>query len=233
MGVLDSFQVILLDMNGTFMFGGDRFSEREDFATTYYALGGCHLQVTEVNAVIRACYKAMLSNYEDPEKYDSFPQLMETLRTLPHVSCMAEEDILLLEHAFALHELGTVPTEYATFLKKLARTHELGLVANIWANKALWLQELERVGIRQLFKTMVFSSDYTSMKPSPKLFQLALDAFTTDNSQMVFVGDSLVYDIKGAKAVGLSTIWINNGKNDGNADSEGIDFVVDNLLNLY
>ena len=33
MGVLDSFRVVLLDMNGTFMFGGDLFSDNEDFAT--------------------------------------------------------------------------------------------------------------------------------------------------------------------------------------------------------
>jgi hypothetical protein len=51
---------------------------------------------------------------------------------------MTEEDILLLEHILALHELGTIPNEYATFFKKLARTHELGLVANIWSKKALW-----------------------------------------------------------------------------------------------
>jgi 2-haloacid dehalogenase/putative hydrolase of the HAD superfamily len=80
---------------------------------------------------------------------------------------------------------------------------------------------------------MVFSSDYTSMKPSPKLFQLALNAFTAEKSQMVFVGDSLVHDIRGAKAIGLSTIWINNGKNDGDGDPAAIDFVVDSLLNLY
>lgn len=157
MGVLDSFQVILLDMNGTFIFGGDRFANDEDFAATYHALGGRYLRDTEVNAIIRACYKAMLRDYEDPEKYDSFPQVIETLRQLPQVELMAEEDILLLENIFALHELGRVPTEYATFVQRLATTHELGLVANIWAKKALWLQELERAGIRQLFKTMVFS----------------------------------------------------------------------------
>jgi FMN phosphatase YigB (HAD superfamily) len=71
------------------------------------------------------------------------------------------------------------------------------------------------------------------MKPSPKLFQLALDAFTDKKSQMVFVGDSLVYDIRGAKAVGLSTIWINNGKNDGDEHFAAVDFIVDNLLNLF
>ena len=40
MRVLDRFKVILLDMNGTFMFGQDRFGPEEDFAATYRRLGG-------------------------------------------------------------------------------------------------------------------------------------------------------------------------------------------------
>jgi hypothetical protein len=32
MNLLKKFKVVLLDMNGTFMFGGDRFSENEDDA---------------------------------------------------------------------------------------------------------------------------------------------------------------------------------------------------------
>lgn len=232
MGALDCFQVVLLDMNGTFMFGGDRFSDSEDFAATYHALGGYRLQDAEVNVVIRACYDVMLRDYKNPEKYDSFPQVIETLQKLPYTDCISQEDIFLLEHIFTLHELGTVPTEYATFLKKLAITHELGLVANIWAKKSLWIQELERVEIKQLFKTMVFSSDYSSMKPSPKLFQLALDAFTTNKSQIVFIGDSLVHDIRGAQAVGLSTIWINNYQCDCHRDLTNIDFIIDDLLSL-
>ena len=40
---IDQFSVLLLDMNGTFMFGEDRFGEGEDFYRTYRALGGRRL----------------------------------------------------------------------------------------------------------------------------------------------------------------------------------------------
>jgi len=36
--MLSRFTVVLLDMNGTFMFGGDRFGPEQDFAATYHAL---------------------------------------------------------------------------------------------------------------------------------------------------------------------------------------------------
>ena len=47
------------------------------------------------------------------------------------------------------------------------------------------------------------------MKPSPQLFRKALDAFAVDRTRLVFVGDSLQRDIAGAKAVGLTTVWVN------------------------
>jgi len=36
---LDQFPVLLLDMNGTFMFGHDRFGPDEDYYATYRPLG--------------------------------------------------------------------------------------------------------------------------------------------------------------------------------------------------
>ena len=43
MRFLDQFSVLLLDMNGTFMFGHDRFGPDEDYFATYASLGGRNL----------------------------------------------------------------------------------------------------------------------------------------------------------------------------------------------
>lgn len=43
MPFLDNFSAILLDMNGTFMFGHDRFGPEEDYYATYCVMGGCAL----------------------------------------------------------------------------------------------------------------------------------------------------------------------------------------------
>ncbi|MBW4689542.1 MAG: HAD family hydrolase [Komarekiella atlantica HA4396-MV6] len=228
MSLLERFKVVLLDMNGTFMFGGDRFSESEDYAKTYHAIGGQKLTDSTVNNAIQACYNTMAVYYEDLERYNSFPQIVDTLRTFPQIAGIEEQDILYLAQVIALHELGKVPPEYAVFLKKLATTHKLGLVANIWAKKQLWLKELDQVGVGELFETMIFSSDSSSIKPSPKLFEEALRAFKVDKSQVVFIGDSIKFDIQGAKAVGLATIWI-KGKQEDNNEA---DIVINDLLDL-
>jgi FMN phosphatase YigB (HAD superfamily) len=101
-------------------------------------------------------------------------------------------------------------------------------VANIWCRKDLWLGELGRAGVLGLFESPVFSSDHRSVKPSPTLFELAVVPFGGVRSEMVFVGDSLRCDVEGAKAVGLSTVWINPAR----SGHPAADYVVGDLLEL-
>jgi len=90
MRLLDKFPVLLLDMNGTFMFGEDRFGADEDFHTTYRSVGGRRLSAAEVTRFIRACYYGMSRDYDNPERYDDFPSLTEGLQRYtrpPRASC--------------------------------------------------------------------------------------------------------------------------------------------------
>jgi FMN phosphatase YigB (HAD superfamily) len=226
MTALDRVRVVLLDMNGTFMFGEDRFGPAEDFAATYRSVGGRALEPQQVKTVIRACYGRMAAAYENPARYDDFPRVADALRaTAPG---LPEEERQHLERVFGLHELGRVPPEYADFLRRLAASHALGLVANVWCRKDLWLQELERAGILGLFRSPVFSSDTASVKPSRVLFERALRLFGVERSEALFVGDSLRCDIEGAKAVGLATVWINPS----GTQHSAADHVVGSLLDL-
>src|SRR5205823_14133838 len=150
----------------------------EDFAATYRVVGGSSLTPRQVDETIRACYGSMAADYEDPSHYDDFPQVPDVLRMV--APGLPDEEVRHLQLVFGLHELGSVPAEHASLLHWLAEGHRLGLVANIWCEKSPWLRELKRSGVHDLFRTMVFSSDHRSIKPSPVLFQLALDAFDVD-----------------------------------------------------
>lgn len=143
MSFLDRFQVILLDMNGTFMFGHDRFGPEEDFAATYHSLGGLELSRDEVESVVRTTCASMKSHYENPAKYDDFPRVADVLRELfpSHPDSERER----LEDVIAIHELGRVPAEYSECLKQLSRTHRLGLVSNLWSAKTCWCVGFIRV----------------------------------------------------------------------------------------
>ena len=226
MRLLEKFSVLLLDMNGTFMFGEDRFSIGEDFFQTYQLLGGTNLTPSEVTGHIRRCYDGMIARYTDPNYYDDFPSLREGLQLYAEPP---ENELPLLESVFAKHEIGFIPESYAELLERLARTHRLGLVTNIWASKELWLEEFDRAGIGEIFLSKIFSSDSHSIKPSPLLYQQALDEIGCRPDEALFIGDSLRADIEGAKTIGLTTIWITNRKDESHPC---VDYAVSSLHDI-
>ena len=230
--ILSRFGAVLLDMNGTLMFGGDRFGPDQDYAATYRSLGGSRLAPEVVQAAIPACYEIMERIYNDPARCDSFPRVLDTLRTLPQAKGFDERELKLLEDVIARHERGQVPDSYAIALRSLARSHPLGLVANILSRKDLWLEEFRRAGVLDRFVVTVFSSDTSSIKPSRKLFDQAVSALPVPRSEIVFVGDNLRCDIGGAAGAGLATVWLDPagaGRRDGDPQP---DFVVRDLLEL-
>ncbi len=230
--MLSRFTVVLLDMNGTFMFGGDRFGPDQDFAATYHALGGRRLDARVVQEGVRACFETLGVIYDDSARCDSFPAVLDTLRDLPTTRNLPENELKLLERVIAEHELGTVSDPYALALKRLAATHRLGVIANIISRKEPWLNEFARAGVLNLFATAVFSSDGRSIKPSRKLFEQALGAIETPRSELVFVGDSLRCDIGGAAGAGLASIWIDRTGRGRRSSDPKPTFIVGDLLEL-
>ena len=229
---IDRFRVILLDMGHTFMFNVDRFSETDDVGATYRQIGGKTLNDGEVSQIISTVFDQMLSDYQKPHYYDRFPSVLSYLQALPEAKGLPANEVLLLEQVFALHEVGTIPAAHAKALRQLRKTHRVGVVSNIWSKSDLYLREFKRAGIRGLFDVVVFSSDHGPIKPTPSLFAKALEAFEVDRSEIVFVGDSLKRDIAGAKAVGLSAVWVNTGRGEVGEGVPPPDLVIHDLPEL-
>ncbi|HEY2856278.1 MAG TPA: HAD family hydrolase [Gemmatimonadaceae bacterium] len=200
---LDQFPVLLLDMNGTFMFGHDRFGPDEDYYATYRALGGRRLRSDELLAILNPSLEELLRVYDTPERIDDFPSLAEVFAT--HGA--AADDIAVLERVFAAHEIGSVPQAHAETLHRLAQTHKLGVVSNLCSHPKSWLSTCASAEVFGHFQTLVFSSEGRSIKPSPSIFRRGLANFP-DKMPVLFIGDSLERDIIPAKALGMSTAWI-------------------------
>lgn len=224
--MLERYRAVLLDMNGTFMFGEDRFGPAYDYHATYRDLGGERLSSDELRRAIDDCYQRLAQRYEDPACVDNFPQVRDMLTGLPPGEAERVESVI------AHHELGSISDEYATALRRLAATHWLAVVANVWSRKGPWLAELRRAGVLELFAAVVISSDGPHIKPSPVLFHQALAAVAAPPSAALFVGDSLRYDIGGAIAAGLDSVWINPSEAARPSGSPVPTFEVRSLLEL-
>lgn len=203
---LARFQVLLLDMHSTFMFGEDRFGADEDFAATYVRCGGDVLSPDDIERHIRAAHAFLTERYGDPTFEDDFPSLAEALQAVAPELPAAERDRLVT--VFGHHECGTVPADFSAALADLHRTHELRLISNIWAPREPWLAELQRAGVLHLFERLIFSSDGRSLKPSRRLFQQALGELRCPFGEVLMIGDSFRCDMFGAKRVGLKTLWV-------------------------
>jgi FMN phosphatase YigB (HAD superfamily) len=64
------------------------------------------------------------------------------------------------------------------------------------------------------------------------LFREALAGFDVPLCRILFAGDSLKRDVKPAKALGLSTAWINRQAADSAAHEPAADFIIPSLLSL-
>ena len=228
---LADYQALLLDMNGTFMFGHDRFGDDVDYYETYRALGAHGVDAPTVNRMVTRLVDEMANLYRDPVFQEEFPTVSQTLSRL--YPSEALQQLAWIEEVVARHEIGHIPEAHLKVLRALSHTHRLGLVTNIWSRKDLWLQEFEVSGLKDVFEVMVFSSDHRSIKPSPGLFRRAILALGIPPSDILFIGDDLRRDIIGARNVGLSSLWIDLTQDVAGSPGESLPKMrVDSLLQL-
>jgi putative hydrolase of the HAD superfamily len=222
MAFLDPFDVILLDLNGTFMFGHDRFGPEQDYFATYQASGGTRSDRASVRMTMERCLAALLRVYEDPAHFDNFPTLPEAFTEFADAET---DDLPALCATFAAHELGSVPPAHVALLKALSTSHRLGVVSNICGDAALWRAHFVAVGLASVFTSVVFSSEGRSIKPSSRIFDQSFAAFP-DARRILFVGDSWDRDMVPAKQLGCATAWISD------TGRSGADCVIPSLLAL-
>lgn len=162
-------KALLLDMNGTFMFGEDRFGDDEDFSCYYNKLNG-QLESNEINTLIRTIYHDLSEKYPQAEYRSCFPTLEKSIRSFTGESLTCEEIEKVID-TFSCHEHGYIPAEYLTALEQLARRFSLSVVIDIWSPKQRWLDIFRYHDIDKLFAASSFSSDHGIVKPSPQPFE--------------------------------------------------------------
>lgn len=86
-----------------------------------------------------------------------------------------------------------------------SRGLELGIVSNF---DSRLFHVLRGLGIADLFDTVTISSLAHAAKPSPKIFEFALEQHAVEPVDALHVGDSLRDDVEGAKKAGLGAVLL-------------------------
>ncbi len=115
-------------------------------------------------------------------------------------------------------------------LQELQKKFKLGLVSN-FAIPECGRNLLKKYDMERFFDVIIISGEINQRKPSPKIFEKALQALNTDASKAVFVGDMLDLDVGGPKKVGIKTILIKRRPIEENNINKP-DKVIENLTEL-
>jgi putative hydrolase of the HAD superfamily len=82
---------------------------------------------------------------------------------------------------------------------------ELGIVSNF---DSRLFKVLKGLGLAEVFDTVTISSLAHAAKPSPKIFEVALEQHAVDPGEAMHVGDSVRDDVEGAMKAGLAAVLL-------------------------
>jgi putative hydrolase of the HAD superfamily len=91
-----------------------------------------------------------------------------------------------------------------------ADQRRLGVVSNSPTEEGL-RDLLDRLGVLASFEVIVASGSAGPRKPSREIFIRATTRLGLAPNSVLFVGDSLEQDVRGATAVGMPAVWLNRG----------------------
>jgi len=153
---------------------------------------------------------------------DLYAQAEETLEE-PHFNVRIQNALQLLGHnynisspivtgatwEFAQKFIGHVQIDEHTkpVLQNLQSNYKLGLVSNFAIPETIY-SLLKTNDLTSLLDPVVISGEVNKRKPSPEIFQIALQKLDVLAEEAVFVGDTADADVAGAHAVGMKAVYI-------------------------
>ena len=190
-----------------------------------------------LEAYIEAHEKYRVVRYEQLREVTNAVWVCEALNSL---GCSASADDLRIKTALNVFFQDYVDSlEFRPCAKKLIKrikeNCKLGLVSNFTYAPVVYAS-LRKLGINQFFDAVLVSDENGWRKPHKRIFLEALRKLQVTAEEAVFIGDSPVEDIKGAKEIGMKTVFVSSqfySLKDLQDSREKPDFVAGDLHQIY
>jgi putative hydrolase of the HAD superfamily len=141
------------------------------------------------------------------------------------------DHVIALDHSAYSNSITVEPEVLDVLASLRADGYRIGLVSNMSLLAKLTRQDLERLGIGAHMDAMVFSSETGVRKPDPRIFHEALERLGAGPAETVFVGDRLLDDVSGARAVGMRAVQTTQFRREEDPEGEP-DAVIGHLREL-
>jgi len=86
------------------------------------------------------------------------------------------------------------------------------------AQKVFCMQEAEILGLTPFFSNTVMSTHFGFRKPDPRIFSIACTLLSTPPADVVYIGNDLETDVRGAQGIGMKAILLDREKRVGNQE---------------
>ena len=115
------------------------------------------------------------------------------------------------------------------WLTTLQDRYRLGVISNNFGNTQGWCDEYN---LSPLLDIVVDSAVVGVSKPEAGIFRAALSGLSTSPEEAIYVGDTYLDDVVGAKGVGMWTAWLVGEEDKECPDASLVDFQLTELQEL-
>jgi putative hydrolase of the HAD superfamily len=208
---LQNVKAIIFDFIGT-LTNVKNYSLEESKIKLYEAIAEAGFDVSLekfLDAYARAHEKYRVIRYEKLVEVTNAVWISEALNSLRFKTTPQDSQIKTAVNVFFqdyLKSLELRPCAEKT-LEKVSTNYKLGLVSNFTYAPVIYAG-LRKLRIDKFFNAILVSEDVNWRKPHKKIFEEILRRLDAKAEKTVYVGDSPLEDIKGAKSVGMKTIFV-------------------------
>jgi putative hydrolase of the HAD superfamily len=200
-----------------------------DFIGTLVSVRGYSLEVSKMKLYRALCEAGF--NVEHERFLDAYTKAHEKYRVIRYQQLVEVTNAIWISDALNLLGFETSPEDsriktavnifFEDYLdslktrkcaKKLLKAlsvenYKLGLVSN-FTYAPLIYGALRKTGLNGFFDAVLVSADVGWRKPHVRIFEEALKRLGVKAEEAVYVGDSPEEDVKGAKQLGIRTIYV-------------------------
>jgi len=162
-----------------------------------------------IEAYIQAHEKYRKIRYEQLREVTNAVWVAEALRSLGFKVSADDHRIKAALNVFFTNFIETLELRPGAkrLIKQATSQCKIALISNFTYAPVIY-KSLRKTKIDVFFNAIVISEENGWRKPSNLVFQDALKRLQVHPSEAVYVGDSPIEDIKGAKQAGLKTIFV-------------------------
>lgn len=164
-----------------------------------------------------------------PHGADHFPALLARYG-VDHPSAAAEARVWYQANRFYGLQLFPDALEALRLVRGIGNGRKVGLITNGPADV-----QRDKIALLKLMDYVDFaliSGEFGVAKPDPAIFHAALDRAGAAPREAVYVGDSPEFDVAGAHAAGIRSVWLSRTGQRWSHDGPAPDHTLTNLASL-